>query len=67
MPHGETDIAIARGEGEAGLSRSAIYALMTAGTFPRPLRIGARAVTRILCGGLRKSGQDFLARRFTPS
>ena len=29
---------------KTGLSRSAIYALMTAGTFPRPLRIGARAV-----------------------
>ena len=28
---------------ETGLSRSALYALMTAGGFPRPLRIGARA------------------------
>ena len=27
-----------------GLGRSALYALMKAGTFPRPLRIGARAV-----------------------
>ena len=27
-----------------GLSRSALYALMAAGHFPRPLRIGARAV-----------------------
>ena len=27
-----------------GQSRSALYALMAAGRFPRPLRIGARAV-----------------------
>ena len=27
-----------------GLGRSALYALMKAGEFPRPLRIGARAV-----------------------
>ena len=27
-----------------GLGRSALYALMLAGKFPRPLRIGARAV-----------------------
>ena len=27
-----------------GLSRSSIYAMMAAGEFPRPVRIGARAV-----------------------
>ena len=27
-----------------GLSRSSIYAMMAAGEFPRPIRIGARAV-----------------------
>ena len=31
-------------ERETGLSRSSIYALMEAGTFPRPRRIGLRAV-----------------------
>ena len=31
-------------ERETGLSRSTIYARMEAGTFPRPLRLGPRAV-----------------------
>ena len=29
---------------KTGLSRSALYAMMGAGAFPRPVRIGARAV-----------------------
>ena len=31
-------------ERRVGLSRATIYAKMAAGTFPRPVRIGARAV-----------------------
>ena len=31
-------------EAATGLSRSTIYALMDAGDFPRPIRIGKRAV-----------------------
>ena len=31
-------------EARTGLSRSSIYAMMEQGTFPRPLRIGQRAV-----------------------
>lgn len=31
-------------EAATGLSRSSIYALMAAGKFPRPIRIGGRAV-----------------------
>lgn len=31
-------------EAATGLSRSSIYAMMDAGDFPRPLRIGKRAV-----------------------
>ena len=31
-------------ERETGLSRSTIYERMEAGTFPRPLRVGPRAV-----------------------
>ena len=31
-------------ESRTGLSRSSIYAMMARGTFPRPLRIGQRAV-----------------------
>lgn len=31
-------------EAATGLSRSSIYALMDAGDFPRPVRIGKRAV-----------------------
>ncbi len=31
-------------EARVGLSRSSIYAFMAAGTFPQPIRIGARAV-----------------------
>lgn len=31
-------------EAATGLSRSSIYALMDAGDFPRPIRIGKRAV-----------------------
>ena len=30
--------------GRTGLGRSAMYALMSAGRFPQPLQIGARAV-----------------------
>lgn len=41
-----TDKILRRREVEArtGLSRSTIYAKMADGTFPRPLRIGQRAV-----------------------
>lgn len=31
-------------EARVGLSRSSIYAFMAAGDFPKPIRIGARAV-----------------------
>jgi prophage regulatory protein len=31
-------------EQRTGLSRASIYAYMNAGTFPRPLRIGTKAV-----------------------
>lgn len=31
-------------EARTGLSRSTIYAMMTQGTFPKPVRLGARAV-----------------------
>ncbi len=31
-------------EARTGLARSTLYAAMTAGTFPRPVRIGRRAV-----------------------
>lgn len=31
-------------EARTGLARSTIYAAMSAGTFPRPVKIGARAV-----------------------
>jgi len=31
-------------EARTGLSRSAIYAAMAAGMFPRPVRVGAKAV-----------------------
>jgi prophage regulatory protein len=31
-------------EATTGLSRSSIYAMMDAGDFPRPIRIGKRAV-----------------------
>ena len=31
-------------EAATGLSRSSIYAMMDAGDFPRPIRIGKRAV-----------------------
>ena len=41
-----------------GLSRSAIYARMTKGQFPRPLRIGARAV-----GWLEADIDEWLATR----
>lgn len=31
-------------ESRTGLSRSTIYAMMTEGTFPKPVRLGKRAV-----------------------
>ncbi len=31
-------------EGRTGLSRSTLYAMMAQGTFPKPVRLGARAV-----------------------
>ncbi|WP_313039315.1 helix-turn-helix transcriptional regulator [Sphingobium yanoikuyae] len=31
-------------EGQLGISRSTIYAMIAAGTFPKPIRIGKRAV-----------------------
>ena len=31
-------------EDQTGLSRSTIYTMMTAGEFPKPIRIGRRAV-----------------------
>jgi prophage regulatory protein len=41
-----TDLLLRRPQVEArtGLSRSSIYRLMEAGAFPRPIRIGLRAV-----------------------
>ncbi|EAQ11167.1 AlpA family transcriptional regulator [Maritimibacter alkaliphilus HTCC2654] len=41
-----TDNLLRRAEVEAitGLSRSGIYALMSANDFPRPIRVGKRAV-----------------------
>jgi prophage regulatory protein len=33
-------------EAATGLSRSSIYAMMDSGEFPRPIRIGRRAVAR---------------------
>ena len=43
---------------KTGLGRSTIYARMTAGRFPRPLRIGARAV-----GWLEDDIDDYLDTR----
>ena len=42
----DTNRLLTRREVEAmtGLSRSTLYALMSRGTFPRPLRVGGRAV-----------------------
>lgn len=44
--HGSSDRLLRRKEveHETGLSRTTIYRLMDEGTFPRPRRIGARAV-----------------------
>ena len=44
--HGRHDRILRRPEveGRTGLSRSTIYEMMAEGTFPRPLRLGKRAV-----------------------
>ena len=45
-----------------GLSRSTIYARMGAGTFPRPIRLGARSV-----GWLAEEIEEWIAERIAES
>jgi hypothetical protein len=44
-------------EARTGLSRSAIYALMQSGDFPKPVRISARAVARIFNKDMTRGGR----------
>ena len=45
-----------------GLSRSSIYLFVSEGTFPKPVKIGARAI-----GFLESEVQDWIERRITES